>query len=137
MEATVNVNVTVSLEEATIQRIREIFAPRPAGIEARPALGPRPAVPEKPEGTKSGDQVGPKPESAPAPAPEAPKAPEIDNMTLNTAVKAAQGRGVEADAIRTVFAKYGIKSSRECPADKRPALLAELNAMQPDLPEAF
>lgn len=130
MEATVNVNVTVSLEEATIQRIREIFAPRPAGIEARPALGPRPAVPEKPK-------EEPKPESAPAPAPEAPKAPEIDNMTLNTAVKAAQGRGVEADAIRAVFAKYGIKSSRECPADKRPALLAELNAMQPDLPEAF
>lgn len=119
------INVKVGLEEATIQKIREIFAPRPAGIEARPAQGPRPAVPAKP-------QEEPKPESAPAPA--APKAPEIDNMTLNTAVKAAQGRGVEADAIRAVFARYGIKSSRECPAEKRSALLAELSAMQPDLP---
>ena len=119
------INVKVGLEEATIQKIREIFTPKPAGIEARPAQGPRPAVPAKP-------QEEPQPESAPAPA--APKAPEIDNMTLNTAVKAAQGRGVEADAIRAVFARYGIKSSRECPAEKRSALLAELSAMQPDLP---
>ena len=49
MEATVNINVKVSLEEATIQGIREILVPRPAGIEARPAQGPRPAVPEKPQ----------------------------------------------------------------------------------------
>ena len=49
MEATVNINVKVSLEEAAIQRIREILVPRPAGIEARPAQGPRPAVPEKPQ----------------------------------------------------------------------------------------
>lgn len=127
MEATVNVNVTVSLEEATIQKIREIFAPRPAGIEARPALGPRPAVPEK---TK--DET--KPASAPAPAPEAPKAAEVDNMALNAAVKAAQGRGVEPDAIRTAIRSFGIQYCRECPADKRPALLEALNALQPDLP---
>lgn len=127
MEATVNVNVTVSLEEATIQRISEIFAPRPAGIEARPALGPRPAVPEKPK-----DEA--KPASAPAPAPEAPKAAEVDNMALNAAVKAAQGRGVEPDAIRTAIRSFGIQYCRECPADKRPALLEALNALQPDLP---
>ena len=130
MEATINVNVTVSLEEATIQRIREIFAPRPAGIEARPAQGPRPAVPEKPK-------EEPKPESAPAPAPEAPKATEVqavDNMALNSAVKAAQGRGVEADVIRTAIRSFGIQYCRECPAKKRPELLAALNALQPDLP---
>ena len=127
MEATVNVNVRVSLEEATIQRILGILAPRPAGIEARPALGPRPAVPEKPT-------QEPKPESAPAPEPEAPKAAEIDNMALNAAVKAAQGRGVEPDAIRTAIRAFGIQFCRECPADKRAALLDALNALQPDLP---
>ena len=61
MEATVNINVKVSLEEATIQRIREILVPRPAGIEARPAQGPRPAVPEKPQAAAE-----PAPKSAPA-----------------------------------------------------------------------
>ena len=122
MEATVNVNVTVSLEEATIQKIREIFAPRPAGIEARPAQGPRPAVPEKPQAAAE-----PAPKSAPAPAAEAPAAP-VDNMVLMNAVKAAKERG-KVDAIRELFAKYGIASSRDCPQDKRKALLDELNAL--------
>lgn len=119
------INVKVGLEESTIQRLGQIFTTCIGG--ARPGVPPKPTAAEIRE-------TDPKAVAAPT---EAPKAPEIDNMTLNTAVKAAQGRGVEADAIRAVFAKYGIKSSRECPADKRPALLAELNAMQPDLPEAF
>lgn len=122
MEATVNVNVKVSLEEATFQKIAQLLGGRPAGVEARPAMGPRPAVPEKPAGTKSEDQVGTKPESAPAP--EAP----IDNMVLMNATKAAKDRG-QADAIRALFAKYGIASSRECPQDKRAELLRELNAL--------
>ena len=123
MEATVNVNVTVSLEEATIKRIREIFAPRPAGIEARPAQGPRPAAPEKPK-------EEPKPESAPASAPEAPEEPvaAIDNMVLMNAVKDAKERG-KADGIRALFAQYGIASSRDCPQDKRKDLLTALNAL--------
>lgn len=126
MELTVNVEV--SLKEATIQSIGKMFAaclggatsapkPLPPTVETRPAApAPRPEIPAKPEA-----------------APE-PKAPEIDNMTLNKAVKDAQARGVEADVIRGVFAKYGIKSSRECPTDKRPALLAELNDLKADMP---
>ena len=122
MEATVNVNVKVSLEEATIQRIREILAPRPAGIEARPAQGPRPAVPEKPQAAAE-----PAPKSAPAPAAEEPVAP-IDNMVLMNAVKDAKERG-KADGIRALFAQYGIASSRDCPQDKRKDLLTALNAL--------
>ena len=115
MEATVNVNVKVSLEEATFQKIAQLLGGRPAGVEARPAMGPRPAVPEKPA-------ESPKPESSPVP--EAP----IDNMVLMNATKAAKDRG-QADAIRALFAKYGIASSRECPQDKRKALLSDLNAL--------
>ena len=122
MEATVNINVKVSLEEATIQRIREILVPRPAGIEARPAQGPRPAVPEKPQAAAE-----PAPTSAPAPAAEEPTAP-IDNMDLMNAVKDAKERG-KADAIRALFAQYGIASSRDCPQDKRQDLLTALNAL--------
>ena len=125
MEAVLHVKV--SLEEATIQSIGKLFTaclggaqsapkPLPATVETRPAApASRPELPAKPA--------------------EEPKAPEIDNMTLNKAVKDAQGRGVEADVIRGVFAKYGIKSSRDCPGDKRAALLSELNALQPDMPE--
>lgn len=115
MEATVNVNVKVSLEEATFQKIAQLLGGRPAGVEARPAMGPRPAVPEKPA-------ESPEPESSPVP--EAP----IDNMVLMNATKAAKDRG-QADAIRALFAKYGIASSRECPQDKRKALLSDLNAL--------
>ena len=122
MEATVNVNVKVSLEEATIQRIREILVPRPAGIEARPAQGPRPAVPEKPLAAAE-----PASKSAPAPAAEEPVA-AIDNMVLMNAVKDAKERG-KADAIRALFAQYGIASSRDCPQDKRQDLLTALNAL--------
>ena len=125
MEAVLHVKV--SLEEATIQSIGKLFTaclggaqsvpkPLPTPVETRPAApASRPELPAKPA--------------------EEPKAPEIDNMTLNKAVKDAQGRGVEADVIRGVFAKYGIKSSRDCPSDKRAALLSELNALQPDMPE--
>lgn len=120
MEATVNVNVRVSLEEATFQKIAQLLGGRPAGVEARPAMGPRPAVPEKPAET-------PKPESAPAPEAPAVEAP-IDNMVLMSATKAAKDRG-QADAIRALSAKYGIASSRECPQDKRKALLSDLNAL--------
>jgi hypothetical protein len=120
MEATVNVNVRVSLEEATFQKIAQLLGGRPAGVEARPAMGPRPAVPEKPA-------ESPKPESAPAPEAPAAEAP-IDNMVLMNATKAAKDRG-QADAIRALFAKYGIASSRECPQDKRKALLSDLNAL--------
>lgn len=120
MEATVNVNVKVSLEEATFQKIAQLLGGRPAGVEARPAMGPRPAAPEKPAET-------PKPESAPAPEAPAAEAP-IDNMVLMNATKAAKDRG-QADAIRALFAKYGIASSRECPQDKRKALLSDLNAL--------
>lgn len=115
MEATVNVNVKVSLEEATIQKIAAIFSPRPEGVAVRPALGPRPAAPEKPA-------EAPKPESAPEPV-----AP-IDNMVLMNAVKDAKDRG-KADDIRALFGKYGIASSRDCPQDQRKALLGELNAL--------
>ena len=123
MEATVNINVKVSLEEATIQRIREILVPRPAGIEARPAQGPRPAVPEKPQAVAA----EPAPKSTPAPAAEEPTA-LIDNMVLMNAVKDAKERG-KADGIRALFAQYGIASSRDCAQDKRQDLLTALNAL--------
>jgi len=125
MEAVLHVKV--SLEEATIQSIGKLFTACLGGAQSAPKPLP-PTVETRPAAPASRPELPAKPA-------EEPKAPEIDNMTLNKAVKDAQGRGVEADVIRGVFAKYGIKSSRDCPADKRAALLSELNALQPDMPE--
>lgn len=44
------------------------------------------------------------------------------------AVKAAKDKS-GIDAVRALFAKYGIQASRDCPAEKRPDLLSELNAL--------
>ena len=134
MEATVNVNVKVSLEEATIQRIREIFAPRLAGIEARPAQGPRPAVPEKPrEAAKPGaGNATTSPENATTSGENAttsaPAAAPINNMTLMNAVKAAKDKS-GPDAVRAIFATFGIAASRDCPEERRAELLEKLKSI--------
>ena len=111
------INVKVGLEESTIQRLGQIFTTCIGG--ARPAQPPVPAPVEV--------RTAPQP-AAPAPAPEAPAPAAVDNMTLMNAVKAAKDKS-GIDAVRALFAKYGIQASRDCPAEKRPDLLSELNAL--------
>lgn len=115
----IKINVEVSFQEASLQALKNIFTTCIGG-----AAPVRPTLPPKPEAPK----VEEKPAEAPAAAP-VPEAPAIDNMTLNAEVKGAQARGVDKARIIGVFDKYGIKSSRECPNDQRPALLADLKAL--------
>lgn len=115
----IKINVEVSFQEASLQALKNIFTTCIGG-----AAPVRPTLPPKPEAPK----VEEKPAEAPAAAP-VPEAPAIDNMTLNAEVKGAQARGVDKAVIRGLFDKYGIGSSRECPNDKRPALLADLKAL--------
>ena len=122
MEATINVKV--SLEEATLQKIAQLLGGRPAGVEARPAAGHRPAVPERLDGTKSGAQVGAKSDPTPEPA----KA-EVSVVQLNGAVVNAMGRGVSQDTLKALLAQEGLSKFSECPADKRSALLDKVNAL--------
>lgn len=113
----IKVHVEIGLKEGTLQSLANIFTTCLGG-----AAPVRPTLPEKPV-------EAPKAETKAPEAPAAPAAPAIDNMTLNAEVKGAQARGVDKAAIRGVFDKYGINSSRECPEDKRPALLADLKAL--------
>ena len=106
----IKINVEVSIKDDSLQALKNIFTTCIGG-----AAPVRPALPPKPE--------APKVEEKPA------EAPAIDNMTLNAEVKGAQARGVDKAVIRGLFDKYGIGSSRECPNDKRPALLADLKAL--------
>jgi hypothetical protein len=116
----IKINVELSIKDDSLQALKNIFTTCIGGAApVRPTLPPKPAEAPKAE-TKA-------PEAPVAPA--APAAPAIDNMTLNAEVKAAQSRGVDKARILEVFGKYGIKSSRECPEDKRPALLADLKAL--------
>lgn len=112
------INVKVSLEETTIQKVAQIFTTCIGGA--------RPAVPSAPAPVEV--------RSAEPQKPAAPQQPSIDNMTLNKAVKDAQARGVDAPVIRAVFARYGIASSRECAPERRADLLAELQDLKPDMP---
>lgn len=111
----IKIHVEVGLKEDTIQSLGKVFSACIGGLApARPDLPAKPAVEAKPNE---------------APAVPAAETAAIDNMTLNAEVKAAQARGVDKAVIKGVFAKYGIASSRDCPDDKRPGLLADLRSL--------
>jgi len=113
MEATINVKV--SLEEATLQRLGQIMTACVGGA--------RPAMPPKPEPVQI---------RAEAPKPEAPAEPakaEVSVVQLNGAVVNAMGRGVSQDTLKALLAQEGLSKFSECPADKRSALLDKVNAL--------
>lgn len=84
---------------------------------------------------------GPAPETAPTPASEAkapqaaPEAPaaaeekEITDADLRQATKAAKDR-IDANTVRAVFKEFEIKSSNECPQERRAELLAALENLK-------
>ena len=111
------INVKVGLEESTIQSLGRIFTTciggaRPAQPQAPAPVEVRAAAPSQPE----------------APAPAAPAPAPIDNMTLMNAVKAAKDKS-GVDAVRALFAQYGIAASRDCPQEKRADLLSDLQRL--------
>ena len=86
----------------------------------------------KPE-ENSGKAEQPAPEApeepAPAPAPEKTSGEEITDADLRQATKAAKDR-TDANAVRAIFKDFGIKSSNECPQERRAELLAALENLK-------
>ncbi len=109
------INVEIGLQESTLQRLGQIVTACIGG--ARPAVPPTP----KPVEIRAAAP-------APAPKPEAPAAAPIGNITLMNAVKAAKDKS-GPDAVRAIFATFGIAASRDCPEDRRPELLEKLKAI--------
>lgn len=110
----IKINVEVSLSEATLAILERLAGQAsPAGVATAPVSAAK-AEEQKPAEVK----------------PEAPQVATDDlpvaDEELRAAVKAAKDATSAAD-VKALFAEFGIKTSVDCPDDKRPALLAKLN----------
>ena len=141
---TIKIQVEIGFKEATLQALDQML--RSIHKTAGKALNEAQAQTAGANETQAA-KSDPAPAPAPVPAePAAQGASTIDNMTLNKAVKDAKDRIIEAhksahgdsfdegaaaqDAkalILNVFSQFDIAASRDCPADKRAALLKSLN----------
>lgn len=126
---TITIAVEVNLGEATLNALQRLLQ-APA---ERTAAAPQPET-----------KPAPAPETKAAPAPAAPAAPakedpnnwppkdfnddipgDITDEELRAAVKAAKEASSAAE-IRAIFQDFGIKTSIECPNEKRRELLKAL-----------
>lgn len=119
--STIAIQVEVNLGEATLNILQKFLQAAPAATEH----------PAKNETTKS--EAKPEPaKTEPAPAAPADDFPFTEDLPgpitdeeLRAAVKSAKDATSAAD-VKAVFAKFGIKTSIECPDDRRYDLLKEL-----------
>ena len=121
----ININVPLDASDQLLQAIQAL-----TGAKAPAAAAPiRPA--DKPLETKH----EPKPETKEAPAPEAapaeaaaPEATEISDEELRAIIKETRTASSPA-AVRALFNEFGIKTSIECPMERRAELVAKLKKL--------
>lgn len=121
----ININVTLDASENLLQAVQALTGQRaqaPAATEHKPA----PQVETKP---------APKPETKEAPAPEAPagspapeETTEISDEELRAIIKETRTASSPA-AVRALFNEFGIKTSIECPMERRAELVAKLKKL--------
>ena len=120
----INIDVNVSLSEATLHFLRQVVPARPEFEQPAPEDMPAEICDPQPEPAPV-QAPAPKhePDPAPAPAPEQPA--EITDADLREKVKEAKDRR-GAKAVRELFSEFGIGSSVECPQGRRSELVARL-----------
>lgn len=118
----ININVTLDASDKLLQAVQALTGQR-AQAPAAPEHQPAPQVETKP---------APKPETKEAPAPAAPaEAPapaeteEISDEELRAIIKETRTASSPA-AVRALFNEFGIKTSIECPMERRAELVARL-----------
>lgn len=121
----ININVTLDASDKLLQAVQALTGQR-AQAPAAPEHKPAPQVETKP---------APKPETKEAPAPEAPaEAPapaetaEISDEELRAIIKETRTASSPA-AVRALFNEFGIKTSIECPMERRAELVAKLKKL--------
>ena len=128
----INVNVTVRLDESTIRALGVLLNLCPSdrqALEEKPkeeAPAPAPALQYAPPATQFVPNTQSPIADDPAPAPE--KAEEISDEQLRQVIKSVRDKSTPA-AVREIFAEFGIKTSIECPQERRPELVARLNKL--------
>ena len=138
----VNINVTLDLSEKTTELLQALMgkaqAPAPAPetkpnrrkVETKPA--PAPETKEEPEQKPEPEPEPEKPEpaeAAPAPAQEEKKVYEDEELReIVHAVRSAKPGNPQI--IRNeIFPEFGIKTSIECPMERRAELVARLKEL--------
>lgn len=120
----IQINITVDLGARTLEVIKS-FSGR-TGKEAEPAR-PKPAAMEVKEAPAPAAPSTPEP-VAKEPEPVADKPKEITDEALRALIKDIRTRKSPAE-VRQVFADFGIKTSIECPQERRADLVARLNKL--------
>lgn len=129
---TINIKVTLDASDNLLGALQALTGGR-AQAPATPATKPAPAKPEtKPEPRKPETKEDPKPvppdpvDDLPFPAPEAPA--EITDEALRALIKEVRTATSPA-AVRGLFNEFGIKTSIECPMERRAELVDRLKKL--------
>lgn len=119
----ISINVTLDASDKLLQAVQAL-----TGAKA-------PKAPEQKPGQPVETKPAPKPETKEAPAPEAapaeaaaPEATEISDEELRAIIKETRTASSPA-AVRALFNEFGIKTSIECPMERRAELVAKLKKL--------
>lgn len=119
----ISINVTLDASDKLLQAVQAL-----TGAKA-------PKAPEQKPGQPVETKPAPKPETKEAPAPAAPaEAPapaeteEISDEELRAIIKETRTASSPA-AVRALFNEFGIKTSIECPMERRAELVAKLKKL--------
>lgn len=119
----ININVTLDASDKLLQAVQAL-----TGAKA-------PKAPEQKPGQPVETKPAPKPETKEAPAPEAAPAEEqaadpkeISDEELRAIIKETRTASSPA-AVRALFNEFGIKTSIECPMERRAELVAKLKKL--------
>ena len=138
----ININVSLDITDRTAAFIQDLLgarakAPAPQRKPApKPETKPEPRVPETKEDPQPEAPQQPV-EEAPVPAPQEPAAaPAEEDLPISdeelrqvvfAARKAKPGNPQEIKNV--IFPEFGIKTSMECPVERRAELVARLNKL--------
>ena len=124
-EIKVNIAVTVSLSETTIQALGALLNVSPAQRQAIENYTQKPAPASEVKPVTRKPEV--KAETTPVAA-EAPESPSITDEELRAVIKECRNNSSPA-AVRSLFNEFGIKTSIECPQERRAELVARLKKL--------
>ena len=133
----ININVSLELGDKTVSILQQLLAAAPKPAQRKPAAKPETKPAPIPE-TKEDPKPEEKPEEAAPAAVEAPEAPEAPEETkeisdeelrdiVYTVRKAKPGNPQEIKNV--IFPEFGIKTSIECPMERRAELVARLKQL--------
>lgn len=128
----INITVTLDASDKLAGLVQALVAGKPEAPATKPAPKPVETKPEprKPEVKKDPVPAQPAEDPKPEQPEEAPeKAKEITDSELRVFIKGIRDQVGSNKAIWDVFADFGIKTSIECPMERRAELMERLNKL--------